>query len=278
VLDRDRVDAVRKKARRGLSIKAIARAVGVSRNTVRGYLRTPRTAGVQIRAGARRLDDGVRADIRRLFQAAQGNATEVHRLLTAHGVTAGVRTVQRAAADLRSPRDDVVPSRAPFSGQETSAKADLELARSIARNSRTHDRDELESELTDYLALLEPYRAGAKNWTGFLVTALTNHAARWLGDQQGKSGTTVPLHATPSAGEDAVEHSDLMKFSECNLVDDVALALVRGSLDTWLARVWDAYIASGFNQTVTAIILGVHRNTVARALARIRQVFKRHGF
>ena len=279
MLDRHRVDAVRDRARRGWSIRSIVRALGVSRNTVRGYLRTRRTPGTQTRSGRRCLKDVAESELRSRLHDARGNASEVHRWLVESGVRVSVRTVQRAAAEVRCPRGDLPASQAPRRQPTPSPNADLELVRRIARRSRTHDRDELESELTEYLVLLERYRPTAKNWTAFLLDTLTKHAARWLGDQQRKRGTTASSQMAPSAGEgDTDDQGDVIRFVDPNLVDRVAVALARGSLDAWLARVWDAYIASGFNQTLTAIILGVHRNTVARALERIRQVLERHGF
>jgi RNA polymerase sigma factor (sigma-70 family) len=278
VLEGDLVDAIRDKAGRGWSIKAIVRATGVSRNAVRRYLRSPRRARTQTRPGARRLGENTRVEVQDLFRAAHENAAEVHRLLAARGMVVNVRTVQRAVADLRMPRADI-PTGVPRSTVQApaSTSANLELARRLARGFRTYDRDELESELTLKLALLEPWRVRVKNWRAFLIKVLTNHAARWLGRQR-KSDVAVSVHLQPSAAtEYALDRNEVVR-SDRDLADQVALGHVRRSLGQPLRRVWDAYVASNFNQTETAVLLGVHRSTVARALARIRQILKRHGF
>jgi transposase len=86
---------------RGWGAKAIAREVGVARNTVRRYLRSP-DADVQRRPSRRALDEDARSRARELFVGpAAGNAVVVRDLLAERGVEANVRTVQRAVADER---------------------------------------------------------------------------------------------------------------------------------------------------------------------------------
>ncbi len=86
---------------RGWGVKAIAREVGVARNTVRRYLRDEH-AEVQTRPAARALDDDERAQARELFVGpAAGNAVVVRQMLAERGVEASVRSVQRAVADER---------------------------------------------------------------------------------------------------------------------------------------------------------------------------------
>jgi transposase len=88
-------------AERGWGVKAIAREVGVARNTVRRYLRR-RDADVQRRPSRQALDEDARSRARELFAGpAAGNAVVVQHLLTQRGVEASVRTVQRAVADKR---------------------------------------------------------------------------------------------------------------------------------------------------------------------------------
>jgi transposase len=102
VLEGEVVTAIRTLAARGVGSKAIAREVGVARNTVRRYLRHPVAAGVQIRPGARRLTDAHRSAARELYAGpAGGNAVVVQRLLAAQGCTVSVRTIERAVTDLR---------------------------------------------------------------------------------------------------------------------------------------------------------------------------------
>lgn len=102
VVDGDVVTAIRRLAECGWGTKAIARELGVARNTVRRYRRVPIDAGVQVRPTARRLSVDAVADARELFTGtAEGNAVVVQRLLIAQGAHASVRTVQRAVAPVR---------------------------------------------------------------------------------------------------------------------------------------------------------------------------------
>lgn len=87
----------------GWGAKRIALEVGVARNTVRRYLRGGESAGVQLRPGARALDEDGRAQARQLFAtSAAGNAVVVTRELRRRGLDASVRTVQRVVEDERS--------------------------------------------------------------------------------------------------------------------------------------------------------------------------------
>ncbi|MCA9858045.1 MAG: transposase, partial [Dehalococcoidia bacterium] len=77
------------------------RDVGVARNTVRRYLRSPQ-AEVQFRPARRALDAEACSRARELFAgAAGGNAVVVQQMLEAQGVEASVRSVQRAVAEQR---------------------------------------------------------------------------------------------------------------------------------------------------------------------------------
>jgi transposase len=85
----------------GWGAKSIAREVGVARNTVRRYLRSPH-AEVQFRPSRRALDADACAQARELFAgAAGGNAVVVQQMLEERGVEASVRSVQRAVAEQR---------------------------------------------------------------------------------------------------------------------------------------------------------------------------------
>lgn len=85
----------------GWGAKRIAKEVGVARNTVRRYLRSP-LADVQVRPAARALDEDGRAQARQLFAGpAAGNAVVVQQMLEERGLEASVRTVQRTVADQR---------------------------------------------------------------------------------------------------------------------------------------------------------------------------------
>jgi transposase len=82
--------------------KRIGEELGVSRNTVKRYLREGPAADSQVRPRARRLDDMARARaVRHYDGVAEGNAVVVHQELTREGVSASLRTVQRAVAGRR---------------------------------------------------------------------------------------------------------------------------------------------------------------------------------
>jgi transposase len=85
----------------GWGAKRIASEVGVARNTVRRYLRSPH-ASVQVRPGRRALDEDGRAQARELLLGpAGGNAVVVQQMLAERGIEVGVRVVQRAVAEQR---------------------------------------------------------------------------------------------------------------------------------------------------------------------------------
>ena len=102
VIEGELVTAIRTMAGRGVGKKTIAREVGVAVNTVRRYLRQPIIPGQQVRPAARRLTDDLRREARTLYEGpAEGNAVVVQRLLAERGCAIGVRTIERAVADLR---------------------------------------------------------------------------------------------------------------------------------------------------------------------------------
>jgi transposase len=83
-------------------VKAIARELGIAKNTVRRYLRLGPAAEVQLRPNARCLDEAARAEAVSLFDgAAERNAVVVRDLLAAEGHEASTRTVQRVVAERR---------------------------------------------------------------------------------------------------------------------------------------------------------------------------------
>jgi hypothetical protein len=95
VVEGEIVTAIRELAGRGWGSKAIARELGVARNTVRRYRRAPAVvAGHQTRA-PRRLTEEVVREAQALYTgAAERNAVVVHGLLREHGRVIGLRTVQ----------------------------------------------------------------------------------------------------------------------------------------------------------------------------------------
>lgn len=77
-------------------MKSIARELGVSRNTVKRYLRGGEDAERQVRPKARCLDDTARVKALACFDGvAEGNAVVVREELAREGVAASLRTVQR---------------------------------------------------------------------------------------------------------------------------------------------------------------------------------------
>src|SRR5438128_8585863 len=102
VVEGELVLAIRALADCGVGSKAIARAVGVARNTVRRYLRQSIESTGQVRPTSRRLTDDRRIEARTLYEGpAGGNAVVVQRLLAERGLTVSVRTIERAVADIR---------------------------------------------------------------------------------------------------------------------------------------------------------------------------------
>jgi transposase len=105
VIEGELIIAIRALADCGVGSKAIARAVGVARNTVRRYLRQSIDTEGQVRPAGRRLTDDRRLEARTLYDGpAGGNAVVVQRLLAERGLTISVRTIERAVADLRRER------------------------------------------------------------------------------------------------------------------------------------------------------------------------------
>ena len=101
VIEGEIVTAIRELADRGWGSKAIARELGVARNTVRRYRRHPVVAGHQVRSPRRLTEDVVREAQTLYTGVAERNAVVVHRLLREQGRTIGLRTVQRAVARVR---------------------------------------------------------------------------------------------------------------------------------------------------------------------------------
>ena len=105
VVEGELVLAIRALADCGVGSKAIARAVGVARNTVRRYLRQSIDVEGQVRLAARRLTDDRRLEARTRYDGpAGGNAVVVQRLLAERGLTDALTT--RAVSALRDRRTE----------------------------------------------------------------------------------------------------------------------------------------------------------------------------
>lgn len=82
--------------------KRIASELEISRNTVKRYLHGGAAAEVQVRPGARRLDDAGRARALACFETtAEQNAVVVRKELVKEGISTSLRTVQRLVAARR---------------------------------------------------------------------------------------------------------------------------------------------------------------------------------
>jgi transposase len=119
MVEPETVRQMRELHRRGWGIKALARELGIARNSVRRYLREGEAAEEQQRPTARCLDEPARTEALRLLEGpAEGNAVVVARLLREQGVEASLRTVQRVvepyrreqrAADVATVRYETAP-------------------------------------------------------------------------------------------------------------------------------------------------------------------------
>src|SRR3981189_2975500 len=91
VVEGELVLAIRALADCGVGSKAIARALGAARNTVRRYLRQSSEGEGEVRPAGRGRTDDRRFEARTLYDGpAGGNAVVVQRLLAARGLTVSV--------------------------------------------------------------------------------------------------------------------------------------------------------------------------------------------
>lgn len=96
------VEQIRKLRESGFGAKAIAKQLGVARNTVRRYLRLGRAAQTQVRPNARKVTESVRAQAVELYGGeADGNAAVVTEMLQARGLSIAKRTVQQIISPVR---------------------------------------------------------------------------------------------------------------------------------------------------------------------------------
>lgn len=279
------VAAIRQMASRGYGIRAIARDIGVGRNAVRHYVREPVAAGCQVRPAARRLTDRWHQEARQHFRT-NGNAAAVHRLLVEQGVPVSVWTIRRAVAGLRprsSPARHHRPHGEPLAADDSTRSIskfewEFKLIRNIANRLGAWDPSELESELTDHLATLLPRQSHIRNWKAYVTTALRRRAANWNRNRRLEQERLTSLDRPLFGDDEATTLQDRLPGVETSSLNRETLKEIRGELDPQLRRVCDAMIQEDMNRTRAAKRLGVHRNTLGRALRQIQEQFKHREF
>jgi len=116
--------------------RRIAGELGVSRGTVKRYLRGGDAAEVQTRPQARRLTDEQRMEAVRLFETtAEGNAVVVQQLLAECGVDVHLRTVQRVVEPVREQRRAAEVATVRF---ETAPGHQLQIDFAARREATSH--------------------------------------------------------------------------------------------------------------------------------------------
>lgn len=274
VLEGTRVNAIRDRARLGDSIKQLARRFGVSRNTVRRYLRLRIEPGEQSRVHARRLTQTQLEEAQRDFLAdPRRNAAQLHRDLGRSGVVVGVRTLRRIVADLRGRSSSTTTAEGARRGDDGS----LRILRAVVRAHRCADPDELESALTLHLAELQRrIRTDAAPSPALVWTALTRKARNWLRSQARRTAH-ITVAMQPRGDGDVADFAEAVGEADVAPDDRLALERVYPLLRAFDRRVLAALVAAHFNKTLAAQRLGVHRNTVDNALRRVRRELERLG-
>lgn len=157
-------------------------------------------------------------------------------------------------------------------------KRDWEMAliEAVARRFDTRDLDELRAELARHLLRLnQRSRDKIRNWKAFLRTALRNKAANWIRDEQSRRKRFSSLDPPDEDGEASL--MDVIPGPERDLDQSIALTRALEELDPELKGVWDALREEDGHQIRAARRLGRHRNTVAAAVHKIRDVFIGQG-
>ena len=102
MVNRAVAESIRVLAADGAGVRAIARRLGLARNTVRRYLDVAVEPGVQRRPGRRALSPAHVERVKELWEhAAAGNACVIRDLLAAEGVEVSLRSIQRVVEPLR---------------------------------------------------------------------------------------------------------------------------------------------------------------------------------
>ncbi len=158
------------------------------------------------------------------------------------------------------------------------AGRELELVRHTARRYGSPDHEELESALTVKLAEIYPEKTVVDNWEAFLRTALKRTAINWLRGRKRQQARVTSFDPAPQIGEPPVSAADLGAVLDVPTVDRLALERARRALPPFLRRVWDALIAANVDQKRAAELVGVHRNTIRKAIQQIRIVLQQHDF
>jgi predicted transcriptional regulator len=133
------VQQLRMLSARGWGSKRIAAELGIARNTVKRYLHGALAAEVQVRPGARRLDEDARSEARQMFVGlAEGNAVVVRDELARRGIEASVRTRTELTRCKMRRSGDYVDSGEGWARPAGRGKAFVWLIRRLWMNSLQH--------------------------------------------------------------------------------------------------------------------------------------------
>ena len=261
------VAEIRRLAEQGHTLRAIARRVGVARNSVRRYLRERIVAGRQSRPTSRRLRPEQLAALDEFVHVWPSNAADICRRIGISNVS--VRTVQRAIATMRALDERISPV-------DTCAEPwELLLIKKIARRYGGADPDELESHLIEHLQKLRVrFRRAVRSWQGFVVTALRRKALNWVRDQRRHASKTFSIDAVVG-GADRLVVDALPDVSISPAA--VELSAVLGLLPAHLRRVVRVLQGENSDRRRAALRLGIHRNTLRRRIVEIRRVLRQRG-
>ena len=159
-------------------------------------------------------------------------------------------------------------------------REELKLLKKVARQFRTQDREYLETELLRRLAELKSKpKRHVRQWKNYLWTALWNHAANFVRDRPMIHKTHLdPVESRAAELEQDHASGVILSFLEPSLDRQVSFSEVWEELDPELRLLCELIEEKNGNQVAIARRRRIHRNTVRRWIARIRKVFKRHGY
>ena len=156
---------------------------------------------------------------------------------------------------------------------------ELELVRKVAHVFRTHEREELEAELTRKLLVLkENPSKDIRNWKHYVTKFLYNKASNWVRDARTRDSRYLRV-------VDMADEESVMGFISENFLaapepnDDLAITLaeVWNQLSPELRSLWTYLVEEDGNQIAAAFRLHKHRNTVRLWIRKIQTILRRHG-